>query len=212
MDEALVNYLKNNLPPVDQWVRDMEEVAKEENIPIMDPLSMNFLMQLIRLKKPARILEIGTAIGYSALRMSEAHHYAEIVTIERDKHRYNQAIDNIKKYGDKADIQVIFGDAMEKLNDLPSDKLFDMVFIDAAKGQYKHFFELSRPLLTENGFIVSDNVLFKGFVAEPETDNKRLKKIAGKIRDYNDWLIQQPDFFTTIIPIGDGVAISSKSN
>lgn len=210
MDERLVNYLTQSLPSRKDWVIDLERIAKDENVPIMDPLGINFMMQLIRLSKPKKILEIGTAIGYSALRMAEANPEATIVTIERDEQRYKQAVQNIKKQGMEDNIQTVFGDAAEKLKEINSENQFDMVFIDASKGQYKRFFELSRLLLSKNGFIISDNVLFKGFVADPEKENPKYQKIARKIREYNNWLLQQPDFTTTIVPIGDGVAISNR--
>ncbi len=210
MNEKLRNYLAQSLPSADNWVVELERIAKKENVPIMDPVGINFVMQLIRLNKPNRILEIGTAIGYSALRMLQANPNASIVTIERDEQRYNKAVQNIRKLGFQDNIQIIFGDAIEILNELEVDNQFDLVFIDASKGQYKRFFELSSPLLSENGFILSDNVLFKGYVAEPEKQHPRFQELARKIREYNEWLIKHPDFVTTIVPIGDGVAISNK--
>lgn len=209
MDETLKSYLTQSLPPGDDWVVELERNAKHGNVPIMDPLGINFMMQLIRLNKPERILEIGTAIGYSALRMMEANPQATIITIEKDEQRYKQAVQNVQNLGMQHNIQIFFGDAIEILDNLV-DNQFDMVFIDASKGQYKQFFELSSPLLSKGGFILSDNVLFKGFVADPEKEHPRFQKIASKIRDYNEWLIQHPDFITTIVPIGDGVAISNK--
>lgn len=210
MNEKLSGYLNQMLPANDEWVAELEQTARDERIPIMDSLGINFVMQLIRLNKPKRILEIGTAIGYSALRMVEANPMAMVVTIEKDEHRYQQAVRNIEKQGMDNNIQVIHGDALEILNRLPKEYLFDMVFIDASKGKYKQFFELSSPLLSKNGFIVSDNVLFKGFVADPDKEHSRLQNVAKKIRKYNDWLIQHPDFTSTIVPIGDGVAVSTK--
>ncbi|SDQ47571.1 O-methyltransferase [Virgibacillus salinus] len=210
MDEKLRSYLTRSLPPTDDWVEELERIAEDENVPIMDPIGINFVMQLIRLKRPNRILEVGSAIGYSALRMLEANPNATIVTVERDEQRYNQAVQNVWKLGVQDNIQIIFGDAIEILSELKEDNKFDLVFIDAAKGQYKRFFELSSPLLSENGFILSDNVLFKGFIADPEKEHPRFQKLARKIREYNEWLIQHPDYVTTIVPIGDGVAISNK--
>ncbi|WP_164668528.1 O-methyltransferase [Virgibacillus doumboii] len=210
MDEKLNDYLKQKLPANDDWVLELEQVARDERVPIMDPLGINFMMQLIRLNKPERILEIGTAIGYSALRMVEANPDATVVTIEKDEHRYKQAVHNIKKLGMENKIEIIHGDALEVLNRLTIEYQFDMVFIDASKGQYKRFFELSGPFLSKSGFIISDNVLFKGFVADPDKEHARMQNIAKKIREYNDWLIQHPEFTTTIVPIGDGVAVSNK--
>lgn len=211
MDAFLKEYLSKTLPLEADWVKEIEQQAKQDNVPIMDSLSIHFLMQLIRLHKPKRILEIGTAIGYSALRMHEAYPKTTIVTIERDDKRVQQAMENFKKQNQQDSIQVIHGDALDELNHLATiNQRFDVIFIDAAKGQYKRFFELSSPLLEENGLIISDNVLFRGYVAHSNQANPRLEKIADKIRLYNEWLINHPDFTSSIVPIGDGVAISLK--
>ncbi|TMN21037.1 O-methyltransferase [Lentibacillus cibarius] len=209
MNDTLTDYLMKSLPSEADWVKDLEQKARNDQIPIMDPLGMNLVMQLIRLTKPERILEIGTAVGYSALRMAEANSNASIVSIERDEQRYRQAVANIREMDKLHIIDVICGDATEELPKLTGNK-FDMVLIDAAKGAYKEFFELSVPLLSNDGFVVTDNVLFKGFVADTEKQHPRYQKIAAKIRAYNDWLVKHPDFTTTIVPIGDGIAISKK--
>ncbi|GAB3050532.1 O-methyltransferase [Virgibacillus ainsalahensis] len=211
MDQRLTNYLTSLLPPKEDWVSQMEEQAKEESIPIMDPVSINFMMQLIRLLKPNRILEIGTAIGYSALRMVEANPSTSIVTIEKNEERYVHALENIKEQKKEERITVIHGDALEELSEMTKyNQRFDLVFIDAAKGQYKHFFELANPLLVNDGIIISDNVLFRGHVVNPENAHARHKKMVEKIRNYNDWLANHPEFLTSIVPIGDGIAISLK--
>ncbi|WP_339214561.1 O-methyltransferase [Ornithinibacillus sp. FSL M8-0202] len=211
MDEQLLNYLNRHLPPSEDWVKDIEQQAHIDRVPIMDSIGINFLMQLIRLSKPKRILEIGAAIGYSALRMSEANPEATITTIERDDKRYQQAIENITKNNKEAAIKIIHGDAIEELTRLAeSNNTYDFIFIDAAKGSYKRFFELCFPLLADQGVIISDNVLFRGYVLDPNFDHPRYKKMVEKIRSYNEWLVNHPSFITTILPIGDGVAISYK--
>lgn len=211
MEELVTQYLRGTLPIQEDWVHKLEQQAKKDHVPIMEPVSMHYVMQLIRLKQPKHILEIGTAIGYSALRMVEAYPEATIITIEKDEQRYNQAITNINDVQKQAQIKVIYGDALEKIEALATaNEKFDFIFIDAAKGQYKRFFELANPLLTKGGLILSDNVLFRGYVANPETTPKKYKKMVEKLIDYNDFLTQHPDFMTTIVPIGDGVAISLK--
>lgn len=211
MEEQATNYLINHLPESKEWVKELEKQATLDKIPIMDPIGINFLMQLIRLNKPKRILEIGAAVGYSALRMNEAYPDAEIVTIERDDIRYEQAVENISKQNKQDSIRVIHGDALDELTTLQANhETFNCVFIDAAKGQYKRFFELSVPLLANNGFIISDNVLFRGYVMEENFEHPRYKKMVEKIKAYNEWLANHPSFITTILPIGDGVAISYR--
>ncbi|SET78117.1 Predicted O-methyltransferase YrrM [Oceanobacillus limi] len=211
MDENITKYLLDLVPEDKEWIKDLKKQAEADRVPIMDTIGIEFLLQLIRLHKPNRILEIGTAIGYSALRMLEANPEGEIVTIEKDDNRYNQAIENINKRNKHTNIQVIHGDALEELEKLLNQgEKFNCIFIDAAKGQYQRFFELSSPLLQDNGIIITDNVLFRGYVAEPNFDHPRYKKMVEKIRSYNAWLMNHPDYTTTILPIGDGVAVSYK--
>ncbi len=211
MDKQLEQYLLDLLPPSQPWVTEMEKYAKQYQVPIIDRLSMNYLANLLQMIKPDHILEIGTAIGYSALRMYEAYPKAEIMTIERDSVRYEEAKANIEKYQPGAKIKVIHGDGRDILESLEkTGARFDFVFIDAAKAQYQTFFERSHPLVREEGVIVTDNVLFKGYVANPDNENKRYVKIANKINRFNQWLLAHPDYRTSILPIGDGLAISHK--
>ncbi|WP_106497065.1 O-methyltransferase [Lentibacillus sp. Marseille-P4043] len=210
MDENLTGYLTQLLPEQENWVLELEKQAKEDHVPIMDPVGIHFLMQVIKLRKPASILEIGAAIGYSALRMIQANPAATVLTIERDEQRYKQALYNIEKQQKQDKIDVIFGDALEKAEDIVAKGPFDLLFIDAAKGQYQRFFELYSQAISKGGLIITDNVLFKGYVADPDKVHPRYAKLGKKIRKYNDWLMQNPDYTTSIVPIGDGVAISIK--
>ncbi|MEW9675848.1 O-methyltransferase [Lentibacillus sp. L22] len=210
MDASLRNYLTSLLPKQQDWVRKMEEQAKKDRVPIMEPVSMQFVMQLIRLQKPSRILELGTAIGYSALRMLDANPESMIVTIERDEERYRQAVTNVRAHNKQGQIDIMHGDALEIVSDVLVKGPFDMLFIDAAKGKYQQFFSLYSPVVVKDGLIITDNVLFKGYVDDPEKEHPRFKKLGQKIRNYNDWLISNPDYITSIVPIGDGVAMSVK--
>ncbi|SDK52351.1 O-methyltransferase [Sediminibacillus albus] len=210
MDEHLEQYLTGTLPANQEWVDKLEHYAQQHQIPIMEPLGIHFLMQLIRMKKPAKILEIGTAIGYSALRMLEAYPKAKVVTIERDEKRYREAVKNITALNKQNNIELIFGDALEEEEKIKSEGPYDLLFIDAAKGQYRRFFELYSEYLSEDGVVISDNVLFKGLVANQPENKDRTNKIATKIRSYNEWLVEHPNYQTTIIPIGDGIALTVR--
>lgn len=213
MNKKLEDYLLSTLPANDEWITKMEKQAAEERIPIMDKLSINLLLQMIQMMRPKKILEIGTAIGYSVLRMHSVHPSSHITTIERESNRYEQAIQNIQDQNKQNMIHVINGDGLVELQKFAlNDDKFDFIFIDAAKSQYKRFFELSNPLLNEGGVILSDNVLFKGYVAKLPEQKNRYSKMAQKMNDYNKWLVNHPDYITTIIPIGDGVAISYKKS
>lgn len=208
--ERLKRYLHDSIPENEKWVTELEAYAQENHVPIMDAVSMHFVQQLIRIQQSKHILEIGTAIGYSALRMLQANPDASIVTMERDEDRYKFAMDVIKEQNKQQQIEVLYGDALDLATDMNGRAPFDLLFIDAAKGQYQRFFELYRSSIQKGGLIITDNVLFKGYVASPSEDNPRYTKIASKINNYNQWLINHPDFHTSIVPIGDGVAISIK--
>lgn len=193
--------------------KEMEIGAHDRNIPIIQQNGIQFIQFLIGLEKPKRILEIGTAIGYSALKMATASEMVkEIITLERDTEMAEEARKNISQLGYEAKINVIQEDAlhleMDKLN--PMDR-FDLIFIDAAKGQYRKFFEKFSPLLNNKGLIITDNILFRGIAAEwKETDSKRLARIGKKVDDFNQWLSQQKGYETIFLTIGDGIAITRK--
>nr|WP_246366978.1 O-methyltransferase [Paraliobacillus salinarum] len=204
-------YLESLLKETPEWIKELETYATLNQVPIMEPLGIDFLTQLIRIKQPKKILEIGTAIGYSALRMLEAYPQTSIITIERDEARYKQALINLEKYDQANKIKVIFGDALESEEIVRNEGPYDVLFVDAAKGQYKRFFELYAPMLANDGIIISDNVLFKGLVASEEiSDVKRKNNLVNKIKAYNQWLTSHSDYHTSIIPIGDGVAITTR--
>ncbi|GAB2554742.1 O-methyltransferase [Gracilibacillus alcaliphilus] len=211
MNYGQVNhYLLDLIDSEPEWVQKLQLQAEAHHVPIMDKQGIRLLQQLIRLYQPKRILEIGTAIGYSALRMVEAKNDLQVVTIERNEEMYKQALHNIQEQGQTEHIKVIFGDALETVDKVEPLADFNMIFIDAAKGQYRHFFDLYQPLLHAGGVIVTDNVLFRGFVANPEEAPKRLRNMSAKIDQYNRWLLEHEDYDTVILPVGDGVAISVR--
>ncbi|WP_079530359.1 O-methyltransferase [Halobacillus hunanensis] len=205
-------YLQSLLPESSEEVRQLEREARKQGVPIMEPLGIQFLMQLIRLHKPNKLLEIGTAIGYSALRMLEAAPTSSITTIERDEERFHQAVNNVQKFKAEDRIEILHGDALDLKDKVSQSAPFDFIFIDAAKGKYEEFFHLYAPLLSDNGMIVTDNVLFKGYVADDREATKRMKKLAKKIRNFNQWLTTHEHYHTSIVPIGDGVAITVKNH
>ncbi|WP_456273940.1 O-methyltransferase [Bacillus sp. AK031] len=210
MDNAVNGYIESLIQGRNPLLTEMEEFAHKENVPIMELPGIETLLQVLRIQKPARILEIGTAIGYSALRMTEALPGAEIVTLERDEQRYNQALEFVSRSSQKDQVTILFGDALELEKEVEEKGPYDAIFIDAAKGQYKKFFDLYTPFLSNEGVIYSDNVLFKGMVAEETVENKRIRQMVKKIKEYNDWLMDHPDYLTVIIPVGDGLAVSKR--
>ncbi|MBM7645853.1 putative O-methyltransferase YrrM [Scopulibacillus daqui] len=210
-DQSLSRYTAalapKNIPMLDKLEKD----ARDRKIPIMQPDGMALVQHYIKLIKPKRILEIGTAIGYSAIKMALASESAQIFTIERQEEMYKEALKNIQSFGLDRRIQVIKGDAAETAEEIRQYAPFDFIFIDAAKGQYRLFFELYSPLLSQNGLIITDNVLFRGLAAHPErAESKRLRKLAEKINRYNEWLSSHPDFDSVFLTVGDGIAVSAK--
>lgn len=158
------------------------------------------------MKNMKSVLEIGTAVGYSALMFSEVMKNGKITTIERYEKMYDIAKENIMNFDKEKQIEIIFGSAADVLKNDIKDK-YDLVFIDAAKSHYREFFELSLEHLNEGGIIVSDNVLFKGRIVNDLYVEKRNRTITRNMRNYLDFINQSP-YFTTILPIGDGLSIT----
>ncbi|PTY83822.1 O-methyltransferase [Heyndrickxia sporothermodurans] len=212
MKDEIHSYIESLIKERDPLFKEMEQFAIQHNVPIMELAGIEVLLQLLNMQRPARILEIGTAIGYSAMRMAAALPEAEIVTIERDNERYEQAVLNISKSEYQHQINILKGDALEIVNEVKDFGSFDAIFIDAAKGQYMRFFELYTPFLSKNGYVYTDNVLFKGLVVNDHIENKRIRNLVKKIKSYNEWIMNHEQYSTTIIPVGDGLAISRKQN
>lgn len=210
MNDKLHEYIEEIIPERPELLSKMEHYAKEHNVPIMELAGIEAMLQLLRIQKPKMILEVGTAIGYSALRMAYALPESKIVTIERDAERYQLAEQYINESCKNGQILIIKGDALEVEEDVKKHGLYDAIFIDAAKGQYQRFFEMYSRYLAKDGMIITDNVLFKGLVCEPEIENKRIRNMVKKIDGFNKWLMSHPEYYTVILPVGDGVAISKK--
>ncbi|MEK3890635.1 O-methyltransferase [Bacillus sp. FSL K6-3431] len=210
MNDAMKHYLEGLLPVRNQHFKQLEKFAKEHRVPIMEPTGIESMLLMMKMQSPKRILEIGTAIGYSALRMADALPEAKVITLELDEERVEQALTNINNAGMDERIKVITGDALELYDETAAQGPYDAIFIDAAKGQYIKFFEMYSELLTEQGCVYTDNVLFKGLVTEDSITNKRLSGLVNKIKTYNRWLMDHNGFDTVILPVGDGLAVSRK--
>ncbi|WP_066072338.1 O-methyltransferase [Alkalithermobacter thermoalcaliphilus] len=187
----------------------MEKYAKEHNVPIIQKEVASFLKVLLKIHKPKRILEVGTAIGYSSILFAlSLDKECQIITVERNEEMIKKATENIKKFGLQDNITIIDGDAKEKLKEI--DGNFDMIFLDAAKGQYKIFFDIVIDKLDVGGLLISDNVLYKGMIASDEFLIKRKKTIAKRMREYLDYICNCNYLDTSLVPIGDGIALSYK--
>ncbi len=178
-------------------IEEMRSYAKEHDVPVIQDEGLAFLKAIVSLYKPTTILEIGTAIGYSASMMS-LYSNANVYTIERDETMYNEAIKNISDLGLNDKIHVIFKDALEVEDEL-KDLKFDMIFIDAAKGQYTNFFNKFTPLLNDRGIVVTDNMLFHGFLeSKEEIKSRSLRSLMRKLQGYHDFLLNNEDYDTSI--------------
>lgn len=208
--EKLHSYIEELILNRSELLEEMEQYAKAHHVPIMELSGIETILQILRIAQPKKILEVGTAIGYSALRMATVLPETNIVTIERDSERYTVAEEFIKRANKEHQISIIKGDALEVESLIEQYGSFDAIFIDAAKGQYKKFFEIYSKYLGDKGIIITDNVLFKGLVCEDTIESKRLRSMVTKIKDFNQWLMEHEEYDSVIIPVGDGVAISKK--
>lgn len=188
-------------------IEEMETYAKEHDVPIMQKEGIDFMCSFISEHHCTSILEIGSAIGYSAIRMAMLDPNVKVVTIERDDERYALAVENIAKAGLQNQITLLHGDALE--TEITGS--FDLLFIDAAKAQYTHFFERYEGLLQQGGYVITDNLKFHGLVEHKELATSRnLRQLVTKIGRFVDYLKAREDFETEFYDFGDGVGISRK--
>lgn len=192
---------------MEEKLSKIEEYAKEKRVPIMMKDGIEFLCNYIKEHKIKRILEIGSAIGYSAIKMALVDKDIKIVTIERDKERNDEAIKNIDYFNLNEQIEIINGDAM----DVSVDGMYDLIFIDASKGHNIDFFEKYQNNLNKNGVIITDNLSFHGLVEDEcliETKNQR--GIVRKIKMFIDYLDNNKEFVTEYVAVGDRISISRR--
>lgn len=193
-----------------ELILEMEEYAKEHNVPIIEKESIAFIIKFIKANNIKEILEIGSAIGYSAILMASVNDDIKLTTIERDETRYMECLKNVKKCNMQDRINVVYQDALE-VN--LSGVAYDLIFIDAAKGQYTKFFEKYKYFLKPGGVIISDNLKFHGHVGNRENiANRNLKQLVGKIENYIDFLKENEEFETKFYDVGDGLSVSIRKN
>ncbi len=186
----------------------LEKYAKENKIPIMQKDGILFLKDYIAKNNVKNILEIGSAIGYSAIQMCQVNDGINVVTIEKDEIRYKEAVKNISDFNLSERINIILGDALET----EINGKFDLIFIDAAKAQYIKFFEKYKSSLNLNGVIISDNLSFHG-LTEPDVviKSRNLRQLVRKIKGYKEFLENNKEFSTEFFDIGDGIAVSKRN-
>lgn len=207
-NEYITEYIRGLIPEKEELFVEMQDYAYRHKVPIIEPEVAQLLELMIKIVKPEKILEVGTAIGYSALIMASAYEKSLITTVERNDIMIEEARKNIRLSGMDDRIKIIDGDAIEVLPDLTGE--FDLIFLDAAKGQYIEFFKHSSKKLKNGGIIISDNVLYKGMVASDELVVKRKKTIVKRLRSYLEYINEIHGYSSSVLPIGDGVAITYK--
>ena len=210
VDERIVTFINSMETENSEILEAIEREALDTCVPIIRKEMQSFLKVLITIQKPMRIREVGTAVGFSALLMSEyAPEGCEIITIEKYAKRIPIARENFRRAGKEQQITLLEGDASEVLKDL--DQSFDFIFMDAAKGQYIHFMPEVLRLLADGGTLVSDNVMQDGDIIESRfAVERRNRTIHARMREYLYELKHNEELVTSILPLGDGVAVSTK--
>ena len=208
-EDYIEKYIRGILPKSKGNLTKLEEYASSNHIPIIQKEVVQLLKVILGISNPRNILEIGTAIGYSALVMaSSTHDNCAITTIERRRDMIELALKNIYDTRYRNRINILHGDAVEVLPKI--NKMFDFIFLDASKGHYLEFFIECMNLLENGGLIVSDNVLFRGMVACDDLVVRRKKTIVKRLREYLNYINNLEGYETCIVPIGDGLALTYK--
>ncbi len=188
-------------------IQALKSKALEENIPIMMDDTINYIKKLIEMYKITDILEIGTAVGFSAINFALVSKDVKLVSIERDQNRFIEAVKNVKDFDFSNQIELVLNDALN----FDINKKFDLIIIDAAKGKNIDFFEKYKENLKKGGLILTDNTLFHGLVGKSSTIPARnLRSLVRKIENYIEFLKNNEEFTTVFLELGDGLAISKK--
>lgn len=208
--EYITDFLRRDIPPHDGILRDMEIYAEENSVPIVQPETAQFLEFLTFLKRPLRILEVGCAIGYSAVLMARGLTAGgSVTTIECDPEAAEKARGNIEKAGFSDRINVLEGDAKQILPTLSGE--YDMIFLDGPKAHYIYMLNDCVRLMKEGGVLVADNVLYKGMTADPEHVVRRKITIVKRLRHFIAAQLQHPELHAAVLPLGDGVTVAVKT-
>ena len=207
--EYITEFLRKDIPRRNDLLGELEEYAEVNSVPIVQPETAQFLEVITKIKRPERILEIGCAIGYSAMLMAEGlAENGSITTLEWDKDMAELARENIKKAGLENTINVINRDAKEVLPTLTGE--YDIIFLDGPKAHYIHMLNDCVRLLKKGGILIADNVLYKGMTADPEHVVRRKITIVKRLQHFIGAQMQHPELRASLLPLGDGVTIAVK--
>ena len=209
VNKPVINYLRSLVVEEEAYFLELETYAEKHHVPIVHPEVKSLLDFVVVSTSANSVLEIGTAIGYSASLFARAmNKKGRIVSIERRGDYHDMALENVKSLNYQTDFDFRLGEATDLLEDL--DETFDLIFLDAAKGHYQEFFDLCYDKLKPGGVIISDNILYKGMIASDEYVLRRKKTIVKRMRAYLDYICNHPNLTTTVLPLSDGVALSYK--
>jgi predicted O-methyltransferase YrrM len=208
--DYMEEYIRSLIPENTGILKELEDYAAENSVPIIHREVGNFLRFIINLKKPAKILEIGTAIGYSSILMCSSAKNIKIKTIEIDNDMVKTARFNIEKSGFTENIQVVEGDCLNIIKEL--NEKFAMIFLDASKGHYNQIFEDCLRLLSDDGIIIGDNVLFRGMVASRKLLIRRKITIVKRMKLFLNRISNDNNLVTAVIPMGDGISVTVRRN
>lgn len=208
-NQKVIDFMDSYYKPLSDELGELRIKAEAENVPVLQRDAERNLISLLRIHQPSSIVEVGTAVGYSASCMATALPNVKIATYEKSPEMAAKARGNFERLGLEDRITLVEGDAVEMLKALPPETHFDFAFIDAAKGHYRDFWELILPHMSSGGVIVCDNMLFKARVVSDEYDvNRRFKTEVRRIREFIDYLFTLEDIETSLLSVGDGTTIS----
>ena len=208
LDERVERYLHDLRPERSEVMAEMEAVAERDSVPIVHWETGRFLAALCRAHDPL-VLEVGTAIGYSTLHMAEQLSAGRVITLERDPDRAAQARDSFERAGVADRVELIEGDALETIRTVEGP--IDLLFVDAAKGEYARYIELAEPQLSERCTLVVDNLLMSGEVAlDPSADTRWNPDSLAAARRLNDELLRSEKWLACVLPVGDGIGFAAR--
>lgn len=210
--DEIVNYINRVQPIQNDEIGQLQKYAYENDVPIIDQETSKFLGTLLEMKKPSKILEIGCAIGFSSIFMTQfLAKDGKIITIDRFDVMIKQALANFEKFGVSDKIELIEGDAVEVLNNFSEDEQFDVIFLDAGKGQYINMLENCVRLLKSGGLLIADDIFQNGnIVADIETIEKRQRTIHRRMNEFIETINNDKRLTSSLVPIADGVLIAVK--
>ena len=207
-NEIISAYIDNRYTNENEKLEELRSFAEEQHVPIIQKDTEKLLKVILKLKEPADVLEIGTAVGYSSCVFADCCG-CRVLTIESDEDTAKAARDNIENLDFSKLVEVCCGDARDVLKAMDPNRKFDIIFIDAAKSHYREFWDLALPLMAEHCMVICDNVLMKGMTASDEYDTKgRYKTSIKRMREFIEYINSLDYADTTVLPVGDGVSIS----